>query len=151
PCRRRRSRSGPRPTWSRARSRTIAGIESVFPIIPKSAKRSFPVWFEIDFFRAKNPQLIFRAADTRDMKRIGRFATATRDAVLALFFPARCRAGDADCPEGAAFCELCADTLEPIERGCPRCGLPLAGDQEAQRCLGCVAHPPSYAWARAPF
>jgi ComF family protein len=77
-----------------------------------------------------------------------RFITA----VLALVYPARCSTCDSKCAEEAAFCELCAETLEPIGGGCDRCGLPLAGERGGPaRCLQCLERPPPFSTARAPF
>jgi ComF family protein len=82
--------------------------------------------------------------------------SAWSEAALALVYPERCAACDADCDQGAAFCALCADTLEPITfaagvgagggGACERCGLP-----GARRCLACLARAPPYTSARAPF
>src|SRR5258706_4256199 len=80
------------------------------------------------------------------------------DATLALVYPARCAACDAGCGEDAAFCELCAETLEPIDAACDRCGLPLAaapsplaGARPWRRCIACLQRAPPFASALAPF
>lgn len=80
------------------------------------------------------------------MKRLGLVRAA-----LALLFPARCCACDQPCDERATFCAACATALEPIERACPRCGLPLPDGGPAAPCLACLRRPPPWSWARAPF
>jgi ComF family protein len=93
-----------------------------------------------------------RPADTLVMKPIERLPRRIFRAALALIYPARCATCDQLCDEEAAFCELCAETLEPIGAGCDRCGLPLAGSRGGPtRCLQCLERPPPFSTARAPF
>jgi ComF family protein len=71
-----------------------------------------------------------------------------------LLLPASCAACGALSDEEAPLCAPCAATLEPIDRPCPRCGLPLPpGGAPAVdvRCLGCAAAPPPWESARAPY
>jgi ComF family protein len=75
---------------------------------------------------------------------LARLASASRS----VLYPARCVACDGLVAEGQAFCAPCAYTLEPIDAACRRCGLPLP---EASTCLGCLARPPCFQWARAPL
>jgi predicted amidophosphoribosyltransferase len=71
------------------------------------------------------------------------------ESTLQLLFPARCSACDEACDDPtAAFCRICALSLEAVEWACPRCALPLAS---RTRCLGCLARPPRFAAARSPF
>jgi ComF family protein len=78
------------------------------------------------------------------MERLGR-------AALALLYPARCSACDGACDESAAFCDLCAVSLEAIGRACARCGLPLEGQERAGPCLACLQRYPPFQSAEAPF
>jgi ComF family protein len=71
------------------------------------------------------------------------------ESALQLLFPARCSACDEPCDDpAAAFCRICALSLETVEWACPRCALPLAS---RTRCLGCLQRPPRFSAARSPF
>lgn len=67
--------------------------------------------------------------------------------LLDLCFPpscAACRELLASSGEGP-FCAVCADAVEPVPPGCPRCGLP---GREAV-CDGCALRPPAFDACRA--
>ena len=72
---------------------------------------------------------------------------------LDLLFPARCASCDA--PGEEPFCGVCADTLVPVEHGCPRCGAPaddaLLPLLKPRRCAHCRERPPRFAFAAAPY
>ena len=60
-------------------------------------------------------------------------------ALVELVFPPRCAA----CGEPVAaepFCPVCADAVDPVPAGCPRCGLPGAD----ATCGACRADPPAF-------
>jgi ComF family protein len=78
-----------------------------------------------------------------------RFHQRLVENTLQLFFPSRCSACDELCDPGAAFCRICAISLEPISPGCARCGLPTP--QPVARCLGCLARPPGFDCAFSTF
>jgi ComF family protein len=67
--------------------------------------------------------------------------------VLDLCFPPSCAA----CRErigstrAGPFCPVCADAVDPVPPGCPRCGLPGC----AAVCGACVLHPPAFDACRA--
>jgi ComF family protein len=67
--------------------------------------------------------------------------------LLDLCFPPSCAA----CREpigstrAGPFCPVCADAVEPVPEGCPRCGLP----GRAAVCGGCAVHPPAFDGCRA--
>ena len=70
---------------------------------------------------------------------------------LQLILPSTCAACTCLCDEGAAFCEPCGATLDPVLRACPRCALPLGGEGDRSECLGCLRAPPPWASAIAPY
>ncbi|HZZ86193.1 MAG TPA: ComF family protein [Anaeromyxobacteraceae bacterium] len=71
---------------------------------------------------------------------------ALSTALLDLLFPPRCAACSAALPSSdETFCALCADAVEPVPGGCPRCGQP--GPPEP--CGACLAHPPAFREVRA--
>jgi ComF family protein len=71
------------------------------------------------------------------------------NSLLQLFFPGRCAGCDGDCEEGATFCRICDVSVLAVDAACARCALPLP--RRVGRCLGCVARPPAFAAAWAPF
>ncbi|HUL59149.1 MAG TPA: double zinc ribbon domain-containing protein [Anaeromyxobacteraceae bacterium] len=70
-------------------------------------------------------------------------ARALASALLDLVYPPRCAA----CGEAGAepFCAICAEAIEEVPRGCPRCGVP--GLPEV--CGACLAAPPAFDAVRA--
>ncbi|HZU82270.1 MAG TPA: ComF family protein [Polyangiaceae bacterium] len=85
----------------------------------------------------------------------GPIAFAARGAVQ-LALPACCPACRSLTDEHAPLCALCARTLDAIDEGCPRCGLPLPPVERPPprpppRCLGCLRAPPAWESAHAPF
>jgi ComF family protein len=65
--------------------------------------------------------------------------------VLSVLWPARCAACNTFVAEGTVFCQTCSATLDPIADACPRCAMPLAGEN----CPGCGRHPFPFARALA--
>jgi ComF family protein len=60
-------------------------------------------------------------------------------ALLELIYPPRCASCGGD-TRREPFCATCADALEPVPAGCPRCGLP----GPALPCGTCRATPPAF-------
>lgn len=71
-------------------------------------------------------------------------------ALSTLLWPARCGACDAPCDEGAALCETCGLSLDPIvpAGACRLCGLPVYA---GPLCGGCLGRAPPWSRAWAPF
>jgi len=87
------------------------------------------------------------------MLRARTFGTRLWHVALTLLYPPRCAGCDAPL-DGAhpCFCRVCALTLVPIARACPRCARPLAtGAERPAPCLACLVRPPRFAAALAPF
>jgi ComF family protein len=72
---------------------------------------------------------------------------AFTSAFLDLLYPPRCAA----CGEGLPssndepFCDSCADAVDPVPKGCARCGLPGAD----ALCGACLASPPAFSRCEA--
>ena len=60
-------------------------------------------------------------------------------ALLELVYPPRCAACGED-TRAEPFCPICAEALEPVPAGCPRCGLP----GPPGTCGACIVAPPAF-------
>src|SRR6478672_6000201 len=69
--------------------------------------------------------------------------------VLDAVFPDRCASCDA--PFEAPFCGPCADSLMPVDNGCPVCGAPGEELGKPRRCAHCRERAPPFARAVAPY
>jgi ComF family protein len=79
-------------------------------------------------------------------------------ALADLVWPRRCAACDRRLPVGAvdpaarAFCSVCADSLLHVgSPRCPICGLTHGAGLVDHRCAACLADPPAFETARAPY
>ena len=69
------------------------------------------------------------------------------DFAAQLLWPARCAGCDALVTAGASFCQLCDETLFPLDQACAGCALPPA----TGRCLRCARDPFPFSGAVAGF
>jgi ComF family protein len=79
-------------------------------------------------------------------------------ALADLVWPRRCAACDRRLPAGVvdpaarAFCSTCADSLLPVSSPrCPSCGLTHGAGLVDHCCTACLADPPAFETARAPY
>ena len=66
------------------------------------------------------------------------------DRVQSWLYPARCTLCGAHGANGLDLCTGCRAELPYIQLACPRCGVPLPGDNAAILCGQCQKHPPRY-------
>jgi ComF family protein len=77
-------------------------------------------------------------------------ARALISRILDLVFVPACAACDQPVAGGAALCDTCAVSLEPLAAGCPRCARPASGPV-AVLCRRCRHEPPAFESIAAPF
>lgn len=77
---------------------------------------------------------------------------AALNAALDALMPPRCTSCKAPVSTAGLYCADCWGALQPPASPCHTCGVPLPPQWSAEAtCLGCLAAPPDFSRARAPF